>query len=304
MRQIFWASSAFALILSLHCILNATFASVWGPGLALRGPTGSVSKAHRAMVREGSHINMAFVLSLFFLLVQSTMAFYILDWKKGFSPSSVVCTFILGGGAICSSIILRRMNLRFHFDTDTALTSATRADEQDEFVGTDDPDVLVARALQQQQQYHHPLQHPHHATHTMHTFQGKEQKVGHGSLTANLLGPPLLSSLPSQLPSSPFNHHGYLFKRGRYMKKWNKRYFRLEGATLCSWEKEVDYLMHTGNGKRFSLKGYQVLVREGQLKFCLEGMDTGIRTREFKCDDLKALKQWVGALCAASMVSQ
>ena len=51
-RQAFWASSALALACAMHCIITSTFAAVWGPGLALRGPEGSVSKAYWGMTRE------------------------------------------------------------------------------------------------------------------------------------------------------------------------------------------------------------------------------------------------------------
>ena len=121
-RQLFWASSGLALALSLHCILNSTFAAVWGPGLALRGPTGSVSRAYWNMVQERNHIMLAFVGSLFFLLTQSILAFFILDRTKGITSSSIIGTCILALGAAWSSRMLWRMQQRFFFsDADAAM---------------------------------------------------------------------------------------------------------------------------------------------------------------------------------------
>jgi hypothetical protein len=44
-RWLFFAFSSISLSCSISCILNATFVTVWGPGLALRGPRGSMAKA-------------------------------------------------------------------------------------------------------------------------------------------------------------------------------------------------------------------------------------------------------------------
>ena len=263
-RQIFWASSALALILSLHCILNSTFACVWGPGLALRGPTGSVSKAYAYMVRERAHINIAFVASLFFLLIQSIMAFFILDWKKGFSTSSTTALIILVGGASVSAFLLRRMNQRFYY-------------LQSNFAETDDdPDVILDAGK-------------------------KEQKNDNQTrlLTATI---PLQSN-----QESPFSHQGYLLKKGRVLRNWTKRYFVLKGGSkLHSWDTKEDYLERAGSpSKVINLKGYQILVRESQLRFVLESIGVvNDRNREFKCINGHDLKDWVGALVSSSLVAQ
>ena len=66
----FWISSALSLACSMHVILVSPHVAVWGPGLALRGPRGSVSRAFFAMRREGNHINWAHGLSLLFFIIQ------------------------------------------------------------------------------------------------------------------------------------------------------------------------------------------------------------------------------------------
>ena len=42
-RAVFWISTAVAMSSSIHCVLTTTFANIYGPNLALRGPSGYVS---------------------------------------------------------------------------------------------------------------------------------------------------------------------------------------------------------------------------------------------------------------------
>jgi hypothetical protein len=81
----------------MHCIINSTFAAVWGPGLSLRGPEGSVSKAYWGMTRERKHIMVSYVGALFFFVLQSIFAFHILDGITGASPSSIIATVVRTG---------------------------------------------------------------------------------------------------------------------------------------------------------------------------------------------------------------
>ena len=69
-RLLFFVFSALSLSGSLSCILNATFVTVWGPGLALRGPRGSMAKAYYGMVYEQRQIFASFVAGVFFFAMQ------------------------------------------------------------------------------------------------------------------------------------------------------------------------------------------------------------------------------------------
>ena len=39
-RAVFWLSASVSIAASLHCVLTTTFANIYGPNLALRGPSG------------------------------------------------------------------------------------------------------------------------------------------------------------------------------------------------------------------------------------------------------------------------
>ena len=41
-KGVFWISTSVSITASLHCVLTTTFANIYGPNLALRGPSGYV----------------------------------------------------------------------------------------------------------------------------------------------------------------------------------------------------------------------------------------------------------------------
>ena len=49
---IFWISSAVAIATSLHCVLTTTLCNIYAPGMALRGPLGSMVRAVEGVVEE------------------------------------------------------------------------------------------------------------------------------------------------------------------------------------------------------------------------------------------------------------
>ena len=100
---------------------------------------------------------IAFVGSIVFLLLQSVLAFFILDKKRG-SPLSMIAAIILTGGGLVSTMCLMRMSRRFLFNTDIAMSQSI--DDDDELdsrrrtnllslVSTEgkDPDELVEDVL-------------------------------------------------------------------------------------------------------------------------------------------------------------
>ena len=151
-KQVFWGASAISLACSVHCILNSTFAAVWGPGLALRGPTGSVSRAYWSMVNERKHIMVAYVASLLFFVLQTIMGFYIMDEKVGFSTSSVFATVTMTLGSMYSLWTLFRMSRRFFFSDlggsmGRELDGDTMVRDRYGTGGAEDPDQMAERIL-------------------------------------------------------------------------------------------------------------------------------------------------------------
>lgn len=73
---VFYLTTALSMGAALHCILATTFLSIWGPGLALRGGTGSVSRAYKEMKRERGHIVFSFNFCIVTFALQCVATFY------------------------------------------------------------------------------------------------------------------------------------------------------------------------------------------------------------------------------------
>lgn len=59
----YWYASAFAIAVSLHCFLVSSVVSVYGPGLALRGPLGSMLRCINGYIAEQRGILFTFILA-------------------------------------------------------------------------------------------------------------------------------------------------------------------------------------------------------------------------------------------------
>ncbi len=56
----YWITSAIAMCFSIHCIATSAFVMIYGPGLALRGPLGSMNRAVKGMQAEHTQIFMSY----------------------------------------------------------------------------------------------------------------------------------------------------------------------------------------------------------------------------------------------------
>lgn len=61
---VYWISSAVLFASALHCILTTVYCNVYGAGLALRGPLGSMVRAVDGMVAEKDGIVLSFIICL------------------------------------------------------------------------------------------------------------------------------------------------------------------------------------------------------------------------------------------------
>ena len=299
-RQIFWASSAACVVCSLHCILNSTFVAVWGPGLALRGPTGSVSKAFNHMVRERVHVMFSFVGSIVFLLIQSVLAFFILDKRKGLTPSSAIATIILVGGGLVSALCLIRMSKRFFISNSISMnqsiedegpaedTANTRGSSRSQNLLNlishpgKDPDELVQDVLGSNKakisasmdgdDSYLDMNDDGLRTQLLPRAVNRPQSSiddgGSSKMESEIHTPVKKSERTARRPY--FSCQGYLEKRGRLTGAWRKRYFRLYGTKLYEWDtlEEYEEFMKSPRDERrkakpkmLSLRGFQVLVK-------------------------------------------
>jgi len=122
--------TSIAMASSMHCVCNTTFITVWGPGLALRGPDGSIDRAIDGMVEERGQVFTSFGLALLsFQLAAMTAA-----WMN--MPLEIAITTTTVGllGMVMVAYFGRRVFLRFAIPKDRE----TRLDDLSELL--QDPD--------------------------------------------------------------------------------------------------------------------------------------------------------------------
>ena len=92
MRYVYWISTAFVMGLAIHTILSTMFLSVFGPGLALRGPEGSMVRAVKGMEIEQSSVLAAYVGTLISFAVMTMASFWLVMTQE----AAAVSTAFLG----------------------------------------------------------------------------------------------------------------------------------------------------------------------------------------------------------------
>jgi hypothetical protein len=93
-KWIFWISCSIVLVASLHVVLTTTFINIFGPGLALRGPAGSMVRAVEGMNKEKDAIFVAFFISVILFQVGTVAAAFLVMSSSAAWTSMVLC---LGG---------------------------------------------------------------------------------------------------------------------------------------------------------------------------------------------------------------
>jgi len=90
-KALYFLLSTFTLCFSSHCILTTVFTVVCGPGLALRGPPGSMVRAVDGMLAERDQIFNAFVYSIATFAGATAATF----WVIMENTIALVCTVLI-----------------------------------------------------------------------------------------------------------------------------------------------------------------------------------------------------------------
>mmetsp|Transcript_54332 Transcript_54332/g.140328 ORF Transcript_54332/g.140328 Transcript_54332/m.140328 type:complete len:462 (-) Transcript_54332:607-1992(-) len=119
---VFYISSMICAFSCVYVVSLCLYMGNWAPGLALRGPSGSLNHAFEVVMHERKQINFVFLVALFSMVVQTTASVWILGMSiddPGAIPYfnvpgySVTCT-LLGMVAIAgNAYYLKRMKRRF-----------------------------------------------------------------------------------------------------------------------------------------------------------------------------------------------
>ncbi len=111
-KYIYWILSALALMCAMHVLLCTMFINVFGQGLAIRGPLGSMIRAVEGMVQETNQILIAYVASIFFFAF-STIGVYFIMMEH---DAAVICACITGVGIYIWYHFVLRIYNRFKWN--------------------------------------------------------------------------------------------------------------------------------------------------------------------------------------------
>jgi len=109
----FYLTSLFCVLSSMHVVMCTMYVCNWAPRLALRGPTGSISRAYGATRSEKQQINVAFTASTVAFALQTVAGIWVMDKKRHASPHAVYATVLTFSLVIFDVYYHRKMYARF-----------------------------------------------------------------------------------------------------------------------------------------------------------------------------------------------
>lgn len=108
---LYWLTSAITFASAMHGLLCTVFVSVYGQGLALRGPVGSMVRAVDGMLLDQAHVLYTFT----FTICLFTINVVTMYWVMMEIPMAAICTVITAFGVYYWYTILLRIYNRFKF---------------------------------------------------------------------------------------------------------------------------------------------------------------------------------------------
>ena len=111
-----WTSSAVTIALSIHVILCTMLMQVLGPGLALNGPVGSMTRATEGMRLELKQIIISFVAMMIFFSISTVLSCWMVMSFEG----AVGCTLAFVAAAYYWYYYCERIYLRFYWEREEA----------------------------------------------------------------------------------------------------------------------------------------------------------------------------------------
>jgi hypothetical protein len=240
-QYIYWIVGAIVMVFVLHIWLTTQFVTVYGTGLALNGPAGSMVRAAEGMRDERSPLLIAYIILLiFFTIGVLLLCFFFFEFW-----SAVAVSIIFLFAAYKYYCYCQRIYLRFYWDPNTVSQEETLADlEAFPYVQT--KSVSISKDEEKDDKVHSSPQLYHLTSSSIgdfffpHRFSVNES---HGKPQQDEVYNPM-GSVPNLRVTSQNNnsiqHHphdvvmeGYLLKKGSYGKMdftkepWERRYFVL-----------------------------------------------------------------------------
>lgn len=112
----FYICSALTIFASIHVIIITMLLQVYGPGLALHGPAGSMARAAEVMLDEQQQVMIGFMAMMFFFAISTVLCF----WVAMDLYSAIICTAAFLVAVRQWLFYWRRVYFKLHWDKSRA----------------------------------------------------------------------------------------------------------------------------------------------------------------------------------------
>lgn len=117
LKFLYYMAAIVSLSANILCVANTTFLSVWGTGLAMRGPDGSMARAVDGMYQLRRNVFALFGVGMMALLVTAIFG----SWLLMDPEAALASTMLLVYAIYLTFKSYRSITLMFHFDEDDAV---------------------------------------------------------------------------------------------------------------------------------------------------------------------------------------
>jgi hypothetical protein len=312
----YWVTSALTVGTAIACLISAFFLIVFGQGLAIRGPEGSMIKTIEGMIQEQHYIVILFSLTLFFFALQCMGMYYLM-----FDSTSAMVTTIITGIAI---IIGYREAVRLYnrFSWGRVSTFFDEKNEEDELNDLD-PSLVTDLMTRDRRSVKKSIQ----------DFSSKRKSTVkvEGSVNNNDKrgrkggdGDDELSSQSASdvdsVYSASSNHDiklvgkssmyaAYLSMKDRGKlgrERWKRRYFLLRGTHLFYYRDRRNFELNPAkpiNKRAIDLEGYTLVAGSSKAPYPIRLLPTEAedirKVWKFRCDTESEFHNWVQLLTLA-----
>lgn len=113
----YYLASIISLSANILCVANTTFLSVWGTGLAMRGPDGSMARAVDGMYQLRRNVFLMFGVGMMALLVTAIFGSWLLMDPEAAAASTLLLVYAI----YLTLKSYRSITALFHFNEDEAV---------------------------------------------------------------------------------------------------------------------------------------------------------------------------------------
>ena len=336
----FFATSVCCLLSCLHVIICTMYTCNWAPALALRGPSGSLTRAYKAVRGEKNQINAFFTVGIISFAAQTVCAVWILDETPKWTYDSIAATAILGLAGVVIFWYHRRMHGRFFgdsaklldVDSDAVARRRRRGGGAGAGAVVDGAQPINSGGFFSRFGGSAATSHttaPLVAADAQTAPPGARAPAGRPACTTLLDNPvALVDSHPdianddtaaaAASTSGDFAMRGLLYKRvaaasarrrlaSAVTSEWRERFFVLSAGHLQYWRSEADYEAGKAGAldNPIDLRGFEVLcdMADPRWGFALQPIEqTGARAWSLRAPTEEARLEWARKLVVATLM--